>query len=113
MKQAYVPDIPGKERRKSASSKEGKLGVEGMRPQILLAALERAGATFDDGEPTAHQNPSITKADLYAKGLSGKSGSSQARKELLQRLGLPERLTADGLLDVLNAVMSREEFYAL
>ena len=113
VKQAYVPDIPGKERRKAAPSKEGKLGVEGMRPQILLAALERAGATFDNGEPIAHQNPSITKADLYAKGLSGKSGSSQARKELLQRLELPERLTADGLLDVLNAVMSREEFYAL
>ena len=113
VKQAYVPDIPGKERRKAAPSKEGKLGVEGMRPQILLAALERAGASFDDREPTAHQDTSITKADLYAKGLSGKSGSSQARKELLQRLELPERLTADGLLDVLNAVMSREEFYAL
>ena len=113
VKQAYVPDIPGKERRKAAPSKEGKLGVEGMRPQILLAALERAGASFDDREPTAPQDTSITKADLYAKGLSGKSGSSQARKELLQRLELPERLTADGPLDVLNAVMSREEFYAL
>ncbi len=113
MKQAYVPDIHGKERRKAAPSKEGKLGVEGMRPQILLAALERAGATFDDGEPSNNHNAPITKADLYAKGLSGKNGSSQARKELLQQLELPERLTADGLLDVLNAVMSREEFYAL
>lgn len=113
VKQAYVPDIHGKERRKAAPSKEGKLGVEGMRPQILLAALERAGATFDDGEPSNNHNAPITKADLYAKGLSGKNGSSQARKELLQRLELPERLTADGLLDVLNAVMSREEFYAL
>ncbi len=113
VKQAYVPDIHGKERRKAAPSKEGKLGVEGMRPQILLAALERAGATFDDGEPSNNHNAPITKADLYAKGLSGKNGSSQARKELLQQLELPERLTADGLLDVLNAVMSREEFYAL
>ena len=113
VKQAYVPDIHGKERRKAAPSKEGKLGVEGMRPQILLAALERAGATFDDGEPSNNHNAPITKADLYANGLSGKNGSSQARKELLQQLELPERLTADGLLDVLNAVMSREEFYAL
>lgn len=113
VKQAYVPDIPGKERRKTAPSKEGKLGVEGMRPQILMTALARAGATFDDGEPAVHQIVSITKADLYAKGFSGRSGSSQARKELLQRLDLPERLTADGLLDVLNAVMSREEFYEL
>ena len=113
VKQAYVPDIHGKERRKAAPSKEGKLGVEGMRPQILLTALERAGATFEDEEPSNNHNAPITKADLYAKGLSGKSGSSHARKELLQRLELPERLTADGLLDVLNAVMSREEFYAL
>ena len=113
VKQAYVPDIHGKERRKAAPSKEGKLGVEGMRPQILLTALEQAGATFEDEEPSNNHNASITKADLYAKGLSGKNGSSQARKELLQQLELPERLTADGLLDVLNAVMSREEFYAL
>ncbi len=112
VKHAYVPDIPGKERRKHAPSKEGKLGVEGMRPELLLEALRRAGASFEDGETAEHGKP-ITKADLYARGYSGREGSTQKRRELLQRLDLPERLTADGLLDVLNALMSREDFYRL
>ena len=112
VKHAYVPDIRGKERRKSAPSKEGKLGVEGMRPELLLAALERAGASFENAETPARGAP-ITKADLYARGLSGGEGSAQKRRELLRRLDLPERLTADGLLDVLNALMTREDFYRL
>ena len=110
VKHAYEPDIAGKERRKSAPSKEGKLGVEGMRPELLLEALRRAGASFEDEAETPRTAP-ITKADLYARGLSGGEGSAQKRRELLQKLDLPERLTADGLLDVLNALMSREEFY--
>ncbi len=109
VRQAYVPDIQGKERRKSAPSKEGKLGVEGMRPEVLLEALRRAGATFEDGERPA--SGTITKADLYACGLSGRPDSAERRRELLQSLDLPERLTADGLLDVLNAMMTREAFY--
>lgn len=112
VKHAYVPDIPGRERRKSAPSKEGKLGVEGMRPELLLEALRRAGASFEDEEDAPH-GARITKADLYARGLSGGAGSAQKRRDLLQRLDLPERLTADGLLDVLNALMGREEFYRL
>ena len=112
VKQAYIPDIYGKERRKSAPSKEGKLGVEGMRPQVLLEALERAGATFDDGEQVERRN-AITKADLYAKGLSGNRDSTAARQRLIKSLDLPERLTADGLLDVLNVLMTREEFFQL
>ena len=112
VKHAYVPDIAGKERRKSAASREGKLGVEGMRPEVLLEALRRAGAHFEDEEETPRPSP-ITKADLYARGLSGREGSAQKRQELLRRLDLPERLTADGLLDVLNALMSREDFYRL
>ena len=112
VKHAYVPDIPGKERRKTAPSKEGKLGVEGMRPELLLEALRRAGASFEDEEAPLRGAP-ITKADLYARGLSGGAGSAQKRRELLKKLDLPERLTADGLLDVLNALMSREEFYRL
>lgn len=110
VKHAYIPDIPGKERRKASSSKEGKLGVEGMRPEQLLEALRRAGATLDgESAPRA----AITKADLYARGLSGGEGSAQRRAALLRRLDLPERLTADGLLDVLNATMTREAFYDL
>ena len=112
VKHAYIPDVHGKERRKSAPSKEGKLGVEGMRPQILLEALRRAGASFE--EETAAPRPApISKADLYARGLSGREGSAEKRRALLKRLDLPERLTADGLLDVLNALMSREEFFSL
>lgn len=112
VKHAYIPDRQGKERRKSAPSKEGKLGVEGMRPDVLLDALIRAGATID-GEENAARTAHITKADLYAKGLSGREGSAAKRAELIRKLDLPEHITADGLLDVLNAVMSREEFMKL
>lgn len=109
VKHAYIPDIPGKERRKSAPSKEGKLGVEGMPPETLLDALLRAGATVD-GE-TAPSAGGITKADFYAAGLSGKENSRARRAALQRALELPQRLTADGLLQVLNALMDREEFF--
>ena len=112
VKHAYIPDIYGKERRKSAPSREGKLGVEGMKPQVLLDALIRAGATFDD-EENKKSAPRISKADMYARGLSGREGSAEKRAQLIKQLGLPERLTADGLLDVLNATMSREEFLSI
>ena len=111
VKHAYIPDVYGKEKRKSAPSKEGKLGVEGMRPEVLLEALRRAGASFD-GESTVPHEP-ITKADLYARGLSGGEASARRRKELLKTLDLPERLSANALLDVLNALMTKEEFYRL
>ena len=112
VKQAYVPDISGKERRKSAPSREGKLGVEGMRPQVLLEALRRAGATFSGEESRSPAGERISKADLYRLGLSGGAGSREKRAALLRELDLPERLSADGLLDVLNALMSREDFLA-
>lgn len=112
VKHAYIPDIYGKERRKSAPSREGKLGVEGMKPQVLLDALIRAGVTFDD-EENKKPAPRISKADMYARGLSGREGSAEKRARLIKQLGLPERLTADGLLDVLNATMSREEFLSI
>ena len=112
VKHAYIPDIYGKERRKSVPSREGKLGVEGMKPQVLLDALIRAGATFDD-EENKKTAPRISKADMYAHGLSGREGSAEKRAQLIKQLGLPERLTADGLLDVLNATMSREEFLSI
>ena len=111
VKHAYIPDLYGKERRKRAPSKEGKLGVEGMAPQVLLDALLRAGATVEDREAPAPA--AITKADLYERELSGREGSGEKRRALLKRMELPERLSADGLLDVLNAVMSREDFYRL
>lgn len=112
VKHAYIPDVYGKERRKAAPSKEGKLGVEGMRPQVLLDALVRAGATVD-ARPAAESAARITKADMYKCGLSGGTGSREKRAALIKRLDLPEKLSADALLDVLNAIMTREEFFAL
>lgn len=112
VKHAYIPDVYGKERRKAAPSKEGKLGVEGMRPQVILDALIRAGATVDE-RPAAESAARITKADMYKCGLSGGTGSREKRAALIKWLDLPEKLSADALLDVLNAIMTREEFFAL
>ena len=109
LKQAYIPDIYGKERRKAAPGKEGKLGVEGMSPQVLLAALERAGATFEDGGAAERREP-ITKADLYALGLTGGRDSQRRRRALLKQLGLPERMTTNAMLEALNILCTREEF---
>ena len=111
LKQAYVPDIRGKEKRKTKPSREGKLGVEGMRAEILLEALRRAGASFEDTQK-AESLPPITKADLYALGLSGRENSAQKRSELISELDLPAHLSANALLDVLNATMSREELFS-
>lgn len=103
VKHAYVPDRRGKERRKRKPGKEGKLGVEGMPPQVLEQALRRAGATFLDGpEEVESQRRQITKGDLFVAGLSGMPDSAGRRKVLLERLDLPEHLTANALLEALN-----------
>ena len=114
VKQAYIPDIYGKERRKRRPGREGKLGVEGMPPQILLEALRRAGATLEGEEkqPRRGEEP-ITKTDLYALGLTGRPDSGAKRQELLQKLELPEHMTANALLEVLNLLYTREEFLAM
>ena len=112
VKHAYIPEIEGKERRKQHASKEGQLGVEGMRPQVLLDALKRAGASFENIEQT-QPTERITKADMYKMGLSGGQGSRAKREELLKKLDLPKKLSADALLDVLNALMSRDEFFEM
>lgn len=111
LKQAYVPDVYGRERRKKKGGKEGKLGVEGMSPAVLVEALRRAGATFEDG-PAAPRRTGLTKADLLEKGLIG-PGSAARRAVLQQRLGLPARLTANGLLEALDLLLTRAEFDAL
>ena len=112
VKHAYIPDIEGKEKRKRSASKEGRLGVEGMRPQVLLDALTRAGATFV-GEEETPAAVKISKADMFIMGLSGGTGSREKRAALIRKLDLPEKLSADALLDVLNAIMTREEFLSL
>ncbi|MCI8909772.1 MAG: DUF4093 domain-containing protein [Oscillibacter sp.] len=114
VKQAYIPDVDGKERRKRAPGKEGKLGVEGMRPEVLLEALRRCGATFLDGEEAAAvSREPVTKGDLFAWGLSGGAGSAEKRRALLRQLDLPAHLTANGLLEALNLLYSREDLETL
>ena len=111
MKQAYIPDGAGKERRKRRPGKEGKLGVEGMRPEVLLEALRRCGATFQ-GEEAPVRSAELTKADMMEKGLVG-PGSAARRQQVLKELELPEHLTANGLLEALNLLLTREEFEKL
>ena len=110
LKHAYIPDIYGKERRKRQPGREGKLGVEGMSPQVLESVLRRAGATFleEDSLPE-RSGPPLTKADLFAAGLSGGPGRGEKRQALLKRLELPEHMSANALLAVLNGCYSRGE----
>ena len=108
LKHAYIPDVAGKEKRKAAPGKEGKLGVEGMSPEVLLAALKNAGATIE-GESTARGNNQITKQDFVEFGLSGGRNASERRKKLQDRLHLPEHMSANALLQALNLLLSREE----
>ena len=101
LKHAYIPDIPGKEKRKAAPGKEGKLGVEGMTPDIILQALRNAGATIE-GETEKRTNGVITKADLMDLGLAGIPGSEEKRKKLMKHLDLPEHMSPNALLQALN-----------
>lgn len=109
VKHAFIPDVYGKERRKRTASKEGKLGVEGMRPEIIVDALRRAGATIE-GEAERRAPGGITKADLYAAGLSGKPDSAEKRRALLKKLDLPGRLSPNAMLRALELLYTREEF---
>lgn len=113
LKHAYIPDVMGKERRKQSPSKEGKLGVEGMKPSVLYEALKRAGATIE-GEPSkrepAAQGEKLSKVDLFALGLSGTDSSAGRRLQLQKAMGLPSRLSANGLLQAINALYDKEEF---
>lgn len=113
VKHAYIPDVKGKERRKRRGGREGKLGVEGMKPAVLLEALRRAGAAFVDEPTPGEPRNALTKADLFALGLSGGEGSAEKRRRLLRRLDLPEHLTANGLLEALNLLFDRKELEAL
>ncbi len=114
LKHAYIPDVYGKERRKRKGGREGKLGVEGMPPAVLVEVLRRAGATFVEEEPREREKgPPLTKADLAAAGLSGGPNSAARRQALLKRLDLPEHMSANALLDVLNGCYTREEAAAL
>ena len=110
VKHAYIPDIMGKERRKSVGSREGTLGVEGMSPAVLEQALRRAGATFlDEDSPAISPRVPVTKGDLVEWGLSGSPNAAALRQALLKRLELPRHLTANALLAVVNTLYDRDE----
>ena len=111
LKHAYTPDILGKERRKAKGGKEGKLGVEGMRPEVIIEALRKAGATIAGEE--ASVSPQITKQDLMALGLSGGADASAKRLALLKILELPEHMSANAMLQALNLLYSLEELTEL
>lgn len=111
LKHAYIPDIPGKERRKAAPGKEGKLGVEGMRPETILQALKRAGATFADESDPVEQG--ITKQDMMELGLSGGADSSKKRLLLLRKLDMPAHMSANAMLQALNLLYTKDELTKL
>ena len=106
----YIPDQPGKEKRKTSHSKEGMLGVEGVDSQLLLKAIAKAGL-FEGS--TTHSRQPITKADMYDAGLSGGPNSRALRAALINELGLPARISAPALPAVLSRLLTREEFFAL
>ncbi len=107
VKHAYIPDLYGKEKRKRHPGKEGKLGVEGMSPQVLERALRQAGATILEEEPAQAPQP-LTKADLFACGLSGGEGSREKRQKLLKKLDLPAHLSPNAMLPILSALYDRQ-----
>ncbi len=108
LKHAYIPDIAGKEKRKAAPGKEGKLGVEGMRPEVILEALRACGATFDD-ETQDSPRTAITKQDFVELGLSGGTDSSVKRLCVQKTMNLPEHMSANALLQALNLLMTADE----
>lgn len=111
LKHAYTPDVFGKERRKAAPGKEGKLGVEGMEPQVILDCLKRAGATFD-GETEHRQSGQITKADLMEQGLYGPD-SALRRRAMIRKLGFPENISTNGFLQAINLLYTPQEWERL
>ena len=116
IKHAFIPEIRGKERRKSAPSKEGLLGVEGMDADALRKALLRAGVTLLEKEEEAAPSgggEALTRLDLYEAGLTGGPGSAARRERLLQRLGLPRKRSTSRLLAVIGSALSREELFCL
>ena len=109
VKHAYIPDIKGKEKRKSAPSKEGFLGVEGMDDEIIIKSLKEAVSVVDynDSQP---QKQLVTKKDLFIDGLSGGKDSVMYRERLTKTLGLPRRISANMLLDVINSLYDYDEY---
>lgn len=110
VKHAYIPDIKGKEKRKSSPSKEGFLGVEGVSDEQIIESLKNAGIT---GKTEFTQEKTISKSDLFADGFSGRAESKFLREKLLEKLGLPMKLSVNMLLDVLNDMYGYDQYKKL
>ena len=108
IKQCYVPLVKGVEKRKSAPSKEGLLGVEGLSEEMITDALRKCGADII-GEDTPKKREEITKMDLYELGLSGRENSAKIREKLLESLGLPTYLSANAMLCAINCLFNKQE----
>lgn len=111
-KHCYIPEILGKEKRKSVHSKEGMLGVEGISDSILLDAIKKSGAVIIDdcsGNNNLYEYEEITKADLFDLGLTGRENSAKLRTSLLNQLNLPTYLTTNAMLSALNCLISKQK----
>ncbi len=108
IKNVYIPDIYGKEKRKTEASKEGKLGVEGMKTDVIMSALTKAGVLCAENEK--NESREITRTDFFEDGISGRDNSSEIRKSLAKELDLPERISASSLLKIINTYMTYEEY---
>ncbi len=108
IKNVYIPDIYGKEKRKTEASKEGKLGVEGMKSDVILSALQKSGVLCDENEKTERRE--ITHTDFFEDGISGGENSSEIRKALAKQLDLPERISSSSLLKIINVYMTYDEY---
>ena len=108
IKNVYMPDIYGKEKRKAEASKEGKIGVEGMKTEVIMSALSKAGVLCTENSKT--ENREITRTDFFEDGISGRDNSSEIRKALARELQLPERISASSLLKIINTYLTFEEY---
>ncbi len=108
IKNVYIPDIYGKEKRKTEVSKEGKLGVEGMETQVIMSALQKAGVLYN--ENSKKQGREITHTDFFEDGISGGENSSRIRKAFAKELGLPEKISSSALLKIINSYMTYDEY---
>ena len=104
---AYIPDVFGREKRKTEDSKEGKLGVEGVSAELIKTALEKAGVFVCEEQS---EKRLITKQDFYTDGLTGGADSKEKRKRLLKSLDLPEKMTANAMIEIFNAFMSFDDY---
>lgn len=110
IKHAYIPELFGKEKRKTEASKEGLLGVEGVSKEIIIKSLEKAGVLAQDSQVV---NDPITKIDLYDDGFFGKDNCAEKRKNLLRKVSLPSNLSTNALVQMLNVFMTRDEYKTL